>query len=252
MDKIQKTRHYCLYLSHIIGNNDMILAPLSTYEIGTLSMNLSFILYLLLYLPQVVHNRQSHHIEHLSIGLHVILYGSYGLDLLYGFAHHLQWQYKTVSIVGLVYLTLQHIQITMHMWKMKNWAGVTLNLTCLVLGAISILYFFTIHKSILSDISTQLIGFLARIGFLVYSVPQILKNRTRIGTQAISMSFIYLSMSLSLLDLLSAWCLDWGWPNKLAGPIQLSFTLILMRQIKQQIGTQRPSSTNQMLRPREG
>lgn len=205
---------------------------ITTAMVGVISLNISFLLYLLVYVPQIIHNRKPHHIANLSMGMHFILYSSYGLDLLYGFFSDLQWQYKTVSIVNLSVLTIQHLQLTYHYQTQKNWMSFYSSLLLLSMAGIGIVYFTSITHNELSEQTTQTLGYLSRIGFLIYALPQLLKNRALKSAQAISTPFIYLSLTLSLLDMISAWCLDWGWPNKLGAPLTITLMLIMLLQMK--------------------
>jgi len=198
--------------------------------IGKLSLNSSFILYLIIYLPQIVHNRHEKHLANLSIHMHWMLYVGYFLDLFYGFSYQLQWQYKTVSIVSLGLLTIQHIQIVRGFWKNKQMNQVCLNLSLFLLMFIAVIYFFNRLDAHLSPNTTLIIGNVSRIIFLIYCLPQIVKNRATNSSNAINVHFIYLSLTLSVLDFISAWCLDWGWPNKLAAPISVVLMLILLKQ----------------------
>lgn len=205
---------------------------ITTAMIGAISLNISFVFYLLVYLPQILHNRNSRHISSLSMGMHFILYSSYCLDLFYGFSSDLQWQYKTVSVVSLTLLVIQHLQITGHYQAQKKWLLFNFNLIFILTAGASIIYFFIVNQANLSEQTTQTIGYMSRAGFLIYTLPQIMKNRALKSASAISIKFIYLSLTLSVLDMTSAWCLDWGWPNKLGSPLTMSLMLIMLLQMK--------------------
>lgn len=201
-----------------------------TNLIGNICLNIAFVLYLFVYLPQIVHNRNTNHIANLSLKMHFTFYIAYLLDLFYGFSSNLPWQYRMVSIIGVSLLTVQHIQITQFFW-IKN-KQIWFNSLFLLSIVISIIYFFTIQQALYSENATLLIGYISRAGFLLYTVPQILKNKRLQSTSAISLSFVYLNLTLSILDLIAAWCLNWGWPNKLGAPIAVSLMLIMLLQTK--------------------
>lgn len=199
--------------------------------IGEISLNCSFILYLLMFVPQIYHNYKSPHIASYSLGMHYILYSSLWLDLVYGFSSGFQWQYKTVSVIGVLLLTIQHLQLTASFLTKKEWPWLIINLVYLVMFTYATFYFFnTIHH--LTERPTAVIGYTSRLGFLLYSLPQIIKNRRTISAQAISITFVHLSLLLACLDTISAWCLDWGWPNKLASPLTIILLLILLMQCR--------------------
>ncbi len=201
-------------------------------RIGFISLNLSLGLYLILYLPQIIHNRNNQYLSTLSPGMHFILLTAYILDLFYGFSCHLQWQYKTVSIVSLSLLFIQHLQMTHFFWSKHDYLWVNIYLLFLVTSGTCIFYFFCIQDAHASAFTTEIIGYSSRLGFLVYTLPQIIKNKTLASGHALSVQFIYLNLTLSILDMISAWCLNWGWPNKLGTPIMLLLMFILLLQSK--------------------
>ena len=79
--------------------------------IGNIALNISFAIYLVLYLPQVIYNFRRRSTAGLSFLMHIILIIGYIADMMYGFGRHMQLQYRLVSIIGLVCLSVQHIQI---------------------------------------------------------------------------------------------------------------------------------------------
>lgn len=205
---------------------------MSPATLGVMTLNCSFILYLCVYIPQVIHNRTSNNLVNLSANMHAILYLGYLLDLFYGFSQHLQWQYKTVSIVGLTLLIMQHLQITRYSWQRKNRLNTIFAMLALLATTTVLLYFFIIKQAMFSNETTVIIGYLARACFLLYTLPQILKNHALKVANAFSIRFIYLNLLVSILDMISAWCLNWGWPNKLAAPFTVTLMLLLLTQIK--------------------
>ncbi|MDP3705014.1 MAG: PQ-loop repeat-containing protein [Legionellaceae bacterium] len=200
--------------------------------IGAISLNISLALYLIVYIPQIIHNRNNKYLQNLSISMHFILYISYCLDLIYGFSSHLQWQYKTVSAVGLVLLIIQHLQITNHL-KQGNQLRLATGYILFLLVTITFISCFLFTEQFdVSQNTILAIGYLSRILFVMYTLPQIIKNRTQASANAISINFLHINLVLAILDTISAWSLDWGWPNKLSAPITASLMLILLMQNK--------------------
>lgn len=199
--------------------------------IGNICLNCAFILYLFVYLPQIIHNRDTNHIANLSLKMHFTFYIAYILDLFYGFSSLLPWQYRMVSIIGVGLLTVQHIQLTRFFWSKDKQTG--FNILFLLSMIASIIYFFIVQQAVYSEHTTLVIGYVSRVGFLFYTVPQILKNKRLQSTSAISTSFVYINLTLAILDLIAAWCLDWGWPNKLGAPITVCLMFTMLLQTKQ-------------------
>lgn len=196
--------------------------------LGQISLNLSCVIYLFLYVPQVIHNHKQISLEGLSVHLHIILYAAYGLDVLYGVGTHLPWQYVLVSSIGWVLLTLQHAQFIRHFKRSKRilWQGsFYIGLLCIS----TVLAYAIAHPGWLHRFQ-YLCGYLAQIGFSVALAPQILKSYRLQSTQAIHVLFIGLNFILNLLDSITAWQLNWGWPNKLGALCGLLLSSILLLQ----------------------
>lgn len=189
-------------------------------------------LYLIVYLPQIRHNKHKQHLAELSISLHLIIMTSFVLDLIYSLLKPLPWQYCVVSVVALSTLSVQQMQLIQRAKQgghIKLLSVLHFFSFTLIMFLVSFFYFKNIAYS---SNTIFLIGWISRIGFLIYTVPQIIQNYRLRSAQALSTTFLHLSLLLSLLDLTSAWCLDWGWPNKLGTPLTLSLTLILLWQKK--------------------
>ena len=204
-------------------------------HIGTITLNVAFILYLVVYVPQIIHNRCEKNLAHLSDGMHFSLFSGYLLDLFYGFSKYLPWQYKSVSVIGLILILIQHFQLIHYHKKQEQIYKLTINI--LALGVFIALsgIFFTLFNGHFSPVTTNLLGYAARFFFLIYLIPQLIKNKRHQAALAVSQHMIYLSLTLCLFDGISAWCLDWGWPNKLATPFTITLLLILLNQTKKRM-----------------
>lgn len=199
-------------------------------SIGTISLNIAFTLYLIVYIPQIIHNQKSTSIVELSLGLHFLLYISNIFDLFYGFSNNLPWQYKTVSVVGLIQVNVQHLQlirffIHTHAVKLTRFC-----LFFLLANGIALSYFFAALHGVAAPSLTLFFGAIARVCGLIYCLPQILKNKLAHSARGISIYFIYLSLLLAILDAISSWTLNWGWPNKLAAPANILIMLCIFWQ----------------------
>ena len=205
---------------------------LSPNLIGAISLNLSFGLYLILYVPQLIHNRKSTNIAQLSLNLHLLLYISYFFDLCYGFSKHLPWQYKTVSVIGLLLIGVQHLQLIKYFIHSGHYFLTQLSILFLIINLGAIYYFFSMAHATLPQQTTLIVGIIARFAGLMYCLPQIIKNKIIQSANGLSVHFLRLNFTLALLDTISSWCLNWGWPNKIAAPISTIFMMIMLSQIK--------------------
>lgn len=210
---------------------------ISPTTLGNFTLNLAFVLYLVVYLPQIQHNKNKHHLAELSVSLHMIIMTSFVLDLLYALFKPLPWQYRAVSITALCTLSIQQLQL-MHFAQQHRHIRLLTMLSLFSISLISLIGLFiflgVFYFDAIADSSDTIliVGWISRLGFLSYVMPQIIKNYRLKSAKALSTMFLTISLLLSLLDLISAWCLDWGWPNKLGTPLTISLTLVLLWQKK--------------------
>ncbi len=198
--------------------------------LGQISLNLSFSIYLFLYLPQVIHNQQQTTLNGLSILMHVILYLAYVFDLIYGFGTNLPWQYRCTSGVGCVLLSIQHFQFLSHFKQHPQRVFETF--FYILFPCIVILVAYGVYLKPFANLSIQYIGYLSQMGFVIAFLPQILKSKQLQSSQSVNIIYILLNAMLASLDLISAWQLHWGWPNKLGAILNLLFTGILLIQYR--------------------
>lgn len=195
--------------------------------LGKICLNLSMLLYLIVYIPQLIHNRRLQHLNHLSLFMHVFLFQGYVFDLLYGVITHMPWQYLTVSTVGLSLLTIQHIQLTQMERQKRAQSPFTKRLLNFLLILNIILIYATIMRQTnISSEQATLLGWLSRAFFTLCFIPQLFKNYATQTNHALSPYYLSINILITSLDFISAWCLNWGWPNKI-GPV-ISLTLLAM------------------------
>lgn len=205
---------------------------MTIHTLGMVSLNIAFILYLFVFIPQIRHNRRLDYLKDLSPMMHWVLYTGVWFDLFYGFANDLQWQYKTVSIVSLLILSIQHVQLSRLFYRSYDWPKLWLNLVLTVSMAASIFYFFVMLQHPLSTEAVLVVGIISRLCYQIYTLPQIIKNARLQNANAVNRHFLFINMTLLFLDTISAWSLDWGWPAKLSPPLSLLMMLILLYQQK--------------------
>lgn len=210
----------------------------SLSSIGHITLNISFVLYLIFYLPQLIHNFKKNNIQELSLLMHLILCVATIADLIYGFGRHMQWQYRLVTIISLLCLTLQHWQICYYQKFDRKLFLLSISLAITLLLAV-----VSIYTEIISAKFAITAGTLAPIGYFTFTIPQIIKNYRDQTTIGISIYFVLISVSLNLLDTISAWTLQWDWPSKIGSPLALLLASILLRQF----WTYKPKSTGAIL-----
>jgi uncharacterized protein with PQ loop repeat len=203
---------------------------MSVHALGMLSLNMAFVLYLFVFIPQIWHNRRLDYLQNLSPVMHVVLYFGVLCDLFYGFSNHFEWQYRAVSAVSLCVLSVQQAQLIRFFYQSqrRRVCSIYILLSGLVLSGL--VYFFVGVEQSLSPALALTAGYLSRVCYQLYAIPQIVKNIRLRDASGISRYFLLINTMLLVLDLISGWCLDWGWPAKLSPPISLVMMGILLYQ----------------------
>ena len=198
--------------------------------IAVFSLNLSLAIYLVWFIPQIWLNFKRKDTEGLSLFMHGLLCLGYLTDLLYGFGRGMQWQYRTVTLTGLVSLAVQHYQFGRYGLHRITQKYMYVALTFLLLILIFII-FYVFHLNSDRKIFYDNAGMVANICWFIYMLPQIIKNRVNHSAQGLSALFILLGILSNLCDITSAWILGWDFPSKIGPPITLIGNLILLSQI---------------------
>jgi uncharacterized protein with PQ loop repeat len=198
---------------------------------GNITLNISLIIYLIWFVPQIVLNFKRKNTEGLSMLMHGSLCIGYISDLMYGFGREMQWQYRLITIIGLSSLAIQHYQFGcygLHRPAQK-YVYYILNI---VYSLLIIYAIVAIKLGYHSKEFYDLAGMLANVCWFTYMLPQIIKNYTAKSTMGLSVSFVALSIFLNLCDNSSAWTLGWDYPSKIGPAITLVGNLILLFQVR--------------------
>ena len=192
-----------------------------------LTLQISFVLYLSMILSQVVHNLRRRSTAGLSWIMHVLILSSYICDMGYGLGTAMPWQYYSIAIIGTSMLILQQFQF----WYFRP-SGAPRSYVLVTLGAIALLA--TIVSCLMNPAAHQpfftLLGFIAVVGWNLADLPQLIVNRRLRSTQGLSPLFILFGIFGMSCDIVSAYGLNWGLPNKVGAPIALCLKLILLYQ----------------------
>lgn len=193
--------------------------------IGHVTLNISVLIYVVLYLPQVLRNLKRKSTDGVSYLMHLILMVGYLSDLLYGIGRHMQWQYILVSVTGLICLSLQHIQFGRYGGLTKSFLfGTVIVVSCLLFVVVALSYALPARVYIQA-------GVIAWITGIVYTLPQIWKNYRFSAAWGVSIVFVYLDILCSSCDTASAWTLGWDYPSKIGSPIELVLGCCLLAQV---------------------
>lgn len=203
---------------------------MTSHAIGEITLSISTVIYVIWFLPQIWENFQRKSTRGLSLWMHGLLLLGYTIDLMYGFGRHMQWQYRLVTIAGLICLSVQHIQFALYNLKSKTeyWNFVGLTILVLVVFVYSILNLTVFHHDKWYYVMT---GYVESACYFSYVFPQIIKNFHEKSTDGLSRLFVAFSISLSFLDFTSALTLHWDLPSLLMPVIDFAKKSILIFQI---------------------
>lgn len=193
--------------------------------IGNASLYTSTVLYLMWFLPQLrlSHRRQS--AAGLSLIAHCILLSGYLADLIYGLGRHMPTAYIIVTCVGLISLGYQN-------WQLRRFSNLNSHQRYalwlpFLIGALLSCALIALHQ--FNNIHVlDLIGLVSVCSGFLYSLPQLKKNHQQLHNQDLSIGFILIGLGCSALDITSAFCLNWDYPNKIGAPLALIFSLLLL------------------------
>lgn len=133
--------------------------------------------------------------------------------------------YIGVTLLGLMSLAYQQHQIRRlgYLSTMQRSAlWLPLAIAALLIGTL-------MHEHQLSNTNTlDLIGMTSVCAGFLYSLPQLKKNRQQQHNPDLSVGFIAIGIACCFLDTISAFCLNWDYPNKIGAPLALFFSLALL------------------------
>ena len=191
-------------------------------SIGTISLNLSLIIYCLYFFPQIIYNQLKCQAGNISYLTQILMITANGLDLIYGFGFNLEWQYRTVSILTLSCLLFQQ-------WQIYRDSGTkSLFFHLLALSIISSFLIVTITN--LSTSILQQIGLISMLCYAMYWLPQIIRNTRDKSARGFSTLFIMLNGLALICDEISAITLAWPLPSIISPLLLLLFLIILVAQ----------------------
>lgn len=203
---------------------------ISSHTLGEITLSVSTVVYIIWFLPQIFENFQRKSTQGLSLWMHGLLLLGYSADLLYGFGRHMQWQYRMVTIIGLLCLFVQHMQFARYSLKTnaEKWNFYVLTLLTIVVFSYAVLNFTVLqHGKKYYDIA----GFISDACWATYMFPQIIKNFRLKSTRGLSIGFVAISIVLSFLDITSTFALHWDWPSIFSECVTLIKKSILVFQI---------------------
>lgn len=196
--------------------------------IGTVTLNISTLLYFVWLVPQLFVTQQRHSAHELSLSMHAVLLLGYMADLVYGIGVNLPTQYKLVSAAGLVALLIEHYQIWKYGLTQKNQINFYL-LTFFFCGMIMFIGYHFTHSAH-TPYFYSYIGTFTFVCWIVFIWPQIIKNQRTKSTIGFSIYSIFISIIAGICDVTSAFTLNWPLVSQIGAVIILLPKFIFLGQ----------------------
>ena len=204
---------------------------MSINEIGSISLNVSLLLYCVYYIPQDIRNLRESCLEHMSFWFHALLFVAATCDFYYGFGYIVQWQYRLVTIIIFTLLLIQHIQLYRLAYRYNRIVMIK-RMHCL--SVVIIILLLGLLPALLSPISMSVLfitmGWIERICTWGYAIPQIVKNAEQRNSSAISPLFLILAVLTAICDSISAFVFHWGPSTIYGAPVSVVLHLVLLFQ----------------------
>ncbi|AIT09307.1 hypothetical protein LO80_04540 [Candidatus Francisella endociliophora] len=169
--------------------------------LGKITLNISFLIYLIQFVPQIIHNfREKHALNNISLltqfGMLIVVL----CNLIQAIGFNLNWQYLTIVVVYLIGITIQQIQISFNnKHQSKNLNIIFVMLFFITILAISSKSYFIFEAA----------GTISLIVHFLYWLPQIYKNYKQqifVGYGDLFIIFAWLGV---ICDLCSSFLLNW-------------------------------------------
>jgi uncharacterized protein with PQ loop repeat len=193
-------------------------------QLGHITLNISLMIYLILFLPQTVHNQIYHKTKHISLWTHSLMILAISLDLIYAIGSFINWQYILVDSVLLIFLVIQQFQILNddRCYKIYLHSIVVIAYMCVVMYIIACV-------NIYND-KIEILGYISGIIYTVYWLPQLYKNFMTKSANGFGIIYLILTMVVLMCDLVSAVSLNWPLPSLLTSVFLIIITALLIFQ----------------------
>ena len=195
--------------------------------LGHITLNISTVIYIFLFLPQNVHNQLKHSTKHISILTHTLMIFANSFDLIYSIGFSFEWQYIMIDGIFLFFLFMQQLQILNDRRNKK----IVIHTLFIFIFLLTII-FIALNKGLLSKNNLLHLGEISNITYNVYWLPQIYKNFKNKNTDGFSIIYLCLASFTSSCDIISGITLNWPLPTIIGSSFLLFILLLQITQFK--------------------
>ena len=177
--------------------------------LGNITLNISLVIYLVCFVPQIIHNQIKHKTSEISLVTHYLMITANTMDLIYAVGLDMPWQYILVDVTLLFFLIIQQFQLLNDKTCFKIFAQTTQVMTFIT--AMVLLAFF----EILSNKQLLLLGSISAVIYNLYWLPQIIKNFRNKNAEGFSVVYLSILLFTTVCDVVSGITLSWPIPSVL-------------------------------------
>ena len=201
-------------------------------SIGHITLNISLLVYLIYFIPQIIHNHRQNTTADISLSTHSLMIAANIMDLIYGFGFSLEWQYRLVTILTLSFLMIQQFQI------LKAQFNTALRIHTIAICLIIAIIILLIYSNIMPHSLLITAGIISSVIYCGYWIPQIILNFKLKKADGFSIVYLRLVFIACVCDLTSAISLGWPYPSVITPIIIMSMILVIFYQRKKYKKTQ--------------
>ena len=195
--------------------------------LGHITLNISTVIYIFLFLPQNIHNQLKHSTKHISMLTHMLMILANSFDLIYSIGFSFEWQYIMIDGIFLFFLFMQQLQILNDRRNKK----IVIHTLFIFIFLLTII-FMALNKGLLSKNNLLHLGEISNITYNVYWLPQIYKNFKNKNADGFSIIYLCLASFTSSCDIISGITLNWPLPTIIGSSFLLFILLLQITQFK--------------------
>jgi hypothetical protein len=193
-------------------------------HIGQVCLNIALVLYLIHYLPQLLHNRHVENRIQLNIHFHGLLSIGYLSDLIFAFGMNMPWQYCMVSTVGVVCLFMQHVQLKKQYHQRRLFSYYQL-----LIGFFAAIFFLSLYLKLPTPFFLGM-GYVCQAAIWTYTLPQIWHNFRNKTGKGLHSAYLGMTIACYGLDVIASTTLHWPLPAVIGAFYGLACKTILLSQ----------------------
>lgn len=198
--------------------------------IGVYTINISFALHFVVYIPQIIHNRKYKKNMEISPITQCAMLLAYGSNVIFGITHSMPWQYATISMVLLLPTLFQQYQMYISKSYKMAWHIFAIVWAMVIVAVISIYlmgdYLPAFINYLFDKVTYQTVNIASTI-YMLYWLPQIYRNFKNKTANGFAMIFLYIGLAEAILNTFTAIAYEYPLISLITG-IEVGIMLLIV------------------------